>query len=86
MDEKKNSNRPDQAPPRQASSKPDPRQDEPTWNERHPQAPVREHPERRPTPQERGERASGISNRSMEEEQREQDELPERGTTRQSER
>lgn len=85
MDENKNPNRADQAPPRQTSSKPDPRQDEPEWNDRHPQAPLRDQPDRTPAPQERGDRSSGISNRSIEEEQREQDELPDRGS-RQSER
>ena len=61
MDEKKNPNRSDQGPQHQSSPKPDPRQDEPRWNDRHPQAPLRDQP------QERGTTTSGgARNRSSE--------------------
>ncbi len=48
MDEKKTQQpRPDQRPPQHTSPKPDPRQDEPRWNDRHPQAPLRDIPQER---------------------------------------
>ena len=83
MAQNKNQDRPNQGPQRQGSQ-PDPRQDQPKWNDQHPQAPPRDQPGNVPEPQKRGS-PSGISNRSMDEEQRQQDNLPDRGT-RQSER
>jgi len=74
MSKNKNQERPDQDPPQQSSSQPDPRQDQPKWNDQHPRTPPRDQPGSPARPQERGTKPTGISNRSMEDDSSRQSE------------